>query len=93
MTLTERIARLCVETMPGRIGARELANARLCLIDGLAAAMAASRSPEIMLLRETLEIGGGEGAASLLGLGLRAKPDDAACHLDRGIAQFGIGQR
>ena len=78
MTLTERIARLCVETMPGRIGARELANARLCLIDGLAVAMAASRSPEIALLRETLEIGGAAGVASLLGLGLRAKPDDAA---------------
>ncbi len=78
MTLTERIARLCVETMPGRIGARELANARLCLIDGLAVAMAASRSSQITLLRETLEIGGASGSASLLGHRLRAKPDDAA---------------
>ncbi len=34
MNLTYSIAHLCLETLPTRIGAAELANARLCLIDG-----------------------------------------------------------
>ncbi len=63
MSLTERIARFCIETLPGRVGTEELANARLCLIDGLAVALAATHSPDITRLRTTLEIGGATGPA------------------------------
>jgi 2-methylcitrate dehydratase PrpD len=78
MSVTERIALLCVETLPGRIGAAELANARLCLIDSLAVAMAASQSPEIELLCDAMEIGGAIGSSGLIGRGVRARADDAA---------------
>jgi 2-methylcitrate dehydratase PrpD len=67
-----------VQTLPGRIGAAELANARLCLIDSLAVAMAATHSPDITLLRNTLEIGAAIGPCGLIGLPLWARPDDAA---------------
>ncbi len=49
-SMTREIAELCIERLPGRVGATELANARLCWLDGLACAMAAAPLPEIDIL-------------------------------------------
>lgn len=48
--MTREMAELCIERLPGRVGASELANARLCWLDGLACAMAAAPQPEIDIL-------------------------------------------
>lgn len=75
-SMTREMAELCIERLPAQVGAAELANARLCWIDGLACAMAAVAAPDIDILWQgcgtTSRPGQGDNATVLGGRGAAA---------------------
>src|SRR5260221_3796668 len=77
MSLTERMAVLCAGALARRAGPAELENARLCVIDGLAVALAAADSEPIRILWDTVG-GGAPDEATVIGLGHRCRADAAA---------------
>lgn len=75
--ITRQVAERCLEIIPGKAGDAELEQARRCLIDSLAVALAASRERPISLLKEVV-LPSGRAEAAILGTGERAAADIAA---------------
>ncbi|MCP8938749.1 MmgE/PrpD family protein [Alsobacter sp. SYSU M60028] len=78
MSMTETIARLCVEQLPSRAGEAELANARLCFIDGLAVALAAADMAPIDMLWQVTGHGDAPAEARVIGGRGRCRAETAA---------------
>jgi 2-methylcitrate dehydratase PrpD len=78
MTLTSELVAQCRDFLPPRVGEAELAAARNCLIDSLAAAYAAYGEQPIDTLRELSIQPQANGASTVIGYGERARPADAA---------------
>ena len=66
-SMTQAIAQLCLDTLPARVGAAEIANARLCFIDGMAVALAAADAPAIDMLWDSVGAGDGLSEARIVG--------------------------
>ncbi len=78
MTLTAQLVEQCRTILPPKIGEPELAAARNCLIDSLAAAYAAYGEQPIDTLRELSIQASSDGASTVIGYGQRARPADVA---------------
>jgi 2-methylcitrate dehydratase PrpD len=75
--VTLRAARRCLEALPGRIDEEALHQARRCLIDSLAVALAAAQERPIALLKDVV-LPSSRREASILGTGERASVETAA---------------
>jgi 2-methylcitrate dehydratase PrpD len=78
MTLTSDLVAKCRDFLPAWVGDLELAAAKNCLIDSLAAAYAAYGEQPIDTLRELSIQTQADGASTVIGYGERARPADVA---------------
>jgi 2-methylcitrate dehydratase PrpD len=79
LSITQRIADLCLNELPARVGETELINARMCMIDSLAVAYTATDLPPISMLLDVIGPNGiPNGGASVLGRKMQLLPHVAA---------------
>ena len=75
---TDSLIDLCLNTLPSRIGAVEIAAAQKCLVDSLATAFAAYGEAPIDVLRSLSIEASPQGQSTVIAYGEKARPSDVA---------------